>query len=1551
MARQRYALIWSSLQLGLLAAQTVPVKPPVAVESGTPLDWTEQPETGGVLVAEHGRCEGYDELWSTCHGPPCSGECMPQDCVLGQWQDWESEGGCTGLVFRMRTIKTPSNECGRPCRDETQQSRIELLKQCVIPAVDCSFKSWVEWSPCATTHDQQDRKRQVATVATNGGKPCEGETEETKPCHQGALVEDCVMGAWAAWNVCTGTCGKAVQFRHRAITSNNKNGGAPCKGSTYMQQTCPGLPICPKKDCQLSEWGKWGSCDATTQPQSSRARNVIQPSSGGGVACAGDLKETKGCEAEPGARQDCEFSPWSGWDPCDKACDVGQKKRQRTLLSAQFNGGVCERAALTETEKCNLQVCHEGKMDCMLGDWTPWGVCSTDCGDGVSKRQRIVEKKAVAGGFGCQGPLAEMQPCSGVVCKTVNCKWGDWDDWSSCSCTCGGGSMRRSRFVASPPLNGGSLCGAEDKSVIAACATQACPSGCIDGQWGAWSDWNPNSATCVGAYKSRARQQIVGPNHCGKPALGEDKEFMLASALPDCIPDQECEVSQWSSWSQCSCTCFGVQERVREIAQSARGRAEPCNETLKESQPCNPNPAKNEKEDDKCSDIPHIDCVMADWHGWGNCTRDCGRGQKTRQRSIHVTSSGGGEPCTDTTQETGPCNTQPCTEVTCKDCKWSEWDQWSDCTRCGGQRYRQRFITQMPNECGAYCKPDDAKEVGSCALECEPPRYCTFGAWSEPSCGASCRNTTAIMSRPLILTADKPLDDDMLLFKGLQGSRCVGSYMKLDECPYNHQDLKCDTCTRQNCEFNNWNEWSAGDCTGLCERSRTIKTANNQCGDPCNGPMIETKYCQPDCNVKVDCGMSNWESWSACSSALDQKVRRRVIKQPPQNGGENCRGVLLETQSCGHAHEEEMKNCALTEWSEWGHRDANGRMLACSRTCGDGYVTRKRIISEEAVQPGECQHNDLTEVKICRLTSCSDAAKPCEWGEWSEWHPCQESQKTRSRSIVQDATEDGETCKGGMEETKPCGGTGVQDCEMTEWSTWESCDKTCGGGQKYRHRSIMKFPDNGGSDCPGDLHKTEGCNEIACGADDCEVGDWNPWEACQSDCGVGQRARSRKVVHNRDAGGLGCTSHLEETEGCTNTACFAIDCKWANWNSWSACSCTCGGGMRARSREISDAPQGGGKMCGAEDKEEVEPCNAFTCDSEESQNGQWAQWTDFSPCTTSCEGGTQFRTRAIAVMAKGDGKAVDGKDREMQFCNVDTSCSVAVDCEFADWAVWSDCSCTCNGVKRRGRRIARYGRGDGLYCIGDLKQNAPCNPSEGDVAPLSCKVGLPVDGSFSEWTPWTDCSKTCNGGQKTRSRDIGIPPANGGKPISGNTQEIRECKRTTCPDDANNGMMDCKFGEWEQWGACSKCSGQKKRFRTIITYAKDGGRNCEPIDHEETLGCDHRSCHEKDYCIWSLWEAWSGCSVKCGAGRKSRVRRLKFSTTPPKVTSPALISEYQAMMKLGEKTKSTSLQELTVAFVLGSFAFFLASAVIRGLSRRAAVGAGDIESVLESNEE
>ena len=64
----------------------------------------------------------------------------------------------------------------------------------------------------------------------------------------------------------------------------------------------------------------------------------------------------------------------------------------------------------------------------------------------------------------------------------------------------------------------------------------------------------------------------------------------------------------------------------------------------------------------------------------------------------------------------------------------------------------------------------------------------------------------------------------------------------------------------------------------------------------------------------------------------------------------------------------------------------------------------------------------------------------------------------------------------------------------------------------------------------------------------------------------------------------------------------------------------------------------------------------------------------------------------------------------------------------------------------------------------------------------SCEYACPIDGNWSDYGAWSECSKQCGGGSQTRERTCNNPaPAFGGKNCEGGAVESRKCNSHSCP--------------------------------------------------------------------------------------------------------------------------------------------------------------------------
>jgi len=135
------------------------------------------------------------------------------------------------------------------------------------------------------------------------------------------------------------------------------------------------------------------------------------------------------------------------------------------------------------------------------------------------------------------------------------------------------------------------------------------------------------------------------------------------------------------------------------------------------------------------------------------------------------------------------------------------------------------------------------------------------------------------------------------------------------------------------------------------------------------------------------------------------------------------------------------------------------------------------------------------------------------------------------------------------------------DCQLSDWGI---CDQPCGPG--HQTRTIKVPPAHGGMEC-GQLTKT--CEVTKCPVN-CELSDW---DKCDKSCGPGLQRRTIKVPQAH--GGTECG---QLTKSCELRKC-PVDCVWGSWSYYTACSKSCGGGWKTKTRPKNITEQNGGLPC------------------------------------------------------------------------------------------------------------------------------------------------------------------------------------------------------------------------------------------------------------------------------------------------------------------------------------------------------------------------------------
>ncbi|XP_071495714.1 uncharacterized protein [Diadema antillarum] len=276
-------------------------------------------------------------------------------------------------------------------------------------------------------------------------------------------------------------------------------------------------------------------------------------------------------------------------------------------------------------------------------------------------------------------------------------------------------------------------------------------------------------------------------------------------------------------------------------------------------------------------------------------------------------------------------------------------------------------------------------------------------------------------------------------------------------------------------------------------------------------------------------------------------------------------------------------------------------------------------------------------------------------------------------------------------------------------------------------------------------------------------------------------------------------------------------------------------------------------------------------------DGGWTHWGPWGNCSVSCGRGTMSRLRHCShPTPRNGGRACSGSAIRV------TACETHLPCLHENHVMRN---VTENLLANMLTYLQPFHTADPYLERACFKDHCSYQEVLGMIRPvklansywsrLNCYKyleGCPVAGGWSSWSSWSPCSSQCGTGQTFRSRHCDDPhPSNGGVQCVGDAVQAKDCFQDTCDETVGTFLTP-----WSPWSACSVGCGQG--VKTAMRRCH-GSETC-PIGVGDSKQ-DVRVLTTNAPCMtelcsvtggWALWGEWSMCSTVCGTGYRIRVR-------------------------------------------------------------------------------
>jgi hypothetical protein len=1121
---------------------------------------------------------------------PGTFECMSADGV-----PIECNGGAGGSPVTLATAKSFPGTYGLKYTCTDAVGTVAKCRTIITQhtAVGCKVTPWSFYGACSKTcgpSGVKSRSRSVLSESKYGGTSCPA-LAQSESCNTFSCPIDCAVSGWGKYGGCSKTCGTGTErdiahftFDTKGNFKGNKNNvvakifGESHTDFNYLRTYIVG-------ECRLKSFKgnmAWHVSNNNFKDEgqhncSISTVDMMRIPTIGYQTCKFSLSVTD-LDYHGAEKEENDKLCFTVFDDKKRKivqrCQVDDIKRRRLIAAAKP----------TYMKTTSHIPGQNYKLAAALtGEATPDRFIENMAG---KNRMTVLETDYMA--VGAIGTGAYI-----TINAVTDHNWEHWyaDNLKMTCRTAEKGTKMKSRSIVMDPNHGGGDCPA--LRISSDCNSFGCPVDCVVSDWGHFAGC---SKSCGTGSKIKSRSILTDVAHGGKgcPTLSGTATCNTFDCRVDCV------VSAWTKFSSCSERCGGgVQIRTRSVITPPVDAE--CAHPLSHNQNCNEHP---------CA----VDCETGKWSVWTACTKSCGEGTQYRTVDVLTTTAHGGDDCAK--RQTKRCGVDPCPI----DCKVTKWSGWGACTKtCGGGIATKHRTVVTTTEHGGIACPAVVSNRDCNSFKC--PVDCKVSPWSKYS---ACSSTCGLV--PIHEIAHFTFDPTGN-FAGHK-SHVVGKIYAKEEAHAEYiRTYIVGECRIQS--YNGSNAWhvSNNNFKDLDQHDCSISTVDMV-------PVKDPEYVACKFSLTVTDldyhGVEKEENDKVCLSVFDDTKTTLVTERCQVDDIERRRlvdgvkPVYMKTSS--HIPGQNWKLEAGLTGEKTPDRFTEDLAGKARKTVLEtDYISVDRIgkgayFTINAVTDHNWEHWYTDDLKMtCKKLS--------------------PGQKKKVRTILLDPADGGVPCPS-IESAANCNSFGCPiDCKTSGWSEFNSCSKTCGSGTQNKTRSIVTDVKYSGIVCPA-LTLDRVCNTNSCPVD-CEVSSWSSFGGCSKSCGTGTKTKTRSVSVKTDHGGAACPI-LAASASCNTFSC-AFDCITSVWSSYGLCSENCGGGIQSRTRSVIDESSGGGKECPSLTFEQN--CNAHPCPVD--CDARDDLWTDWGACSQSCGTGTQSRTFSVATAAIHGGIVCPSKEERV----------------------------------------------------------------------------------------------------------------------------------------------------------------------------------------------------------------------------------------------------------------------------------------------------------------